>query len=309
MGRGGGIKNQLAHVISQTTVIDGQKRSLGENRRLKSAGYTRSVQTADNLRATANQFAEFMKKNHPEVRLMRDVKDRHIQAFLNDRSKNWSKATCESKISDMRVLMRKSEVVFGKMKTSENLQKVSVPMSSRGSTRDRAIEPKDIQALRDSFKARDAKTAARTALELSSRFGLRSKEAARLNTRNIDLKHGVIHLTETKGGKWRDVPIRPKDLAYITNLKEQLPNNTLVCHGTRAESLNAGIRREMQTLGISEKYPLTTEHALRKAYARERFQEELGKGLTDREAWTVVQQELGHGDHFREELFETYIGK
>ncbi|WP_279238014.1 tyrosine-type recombinase/integrase [Candidatus Galacturonibacter soehngenii] len=142
---------------------------------------------------------------------------------------------------------------------------------------------------------------------MAYRAGLRVKEIARLHSDNINLEKGVIEVREgSKNGKFRDVSIRTPDIAYFTDLKEEMKGQ-YICRGVSEDSLNRGIRRVMQDLSLDKKYYATTIHSIRKLYASERMQEEREKGLNERDSWCVVQQNLGHGNKFREELYKIYI--
>ena len=163
----------------------------------------------------------------------------------------------------------------------------------------------DLQSLRDTMQ--QSRSVGKIALEVTARCGLRVREVSHLHADRINLDKKVIEIREgAKGGKMRDVPIRDKDIAFFRELKEESKGG-YVTHGCKEGSLNAGIRRAMKECGIAAKYERTTEHAIRKMYATERFEEEKSRGLTDKQAWCRVQEELGHGTKYRHELFKAYI--
>ena len=146
-------------------------------------------------------------------------------------------------------------------------------------------------------------------MEITARTGLRIKEVARLHADRINIEKRVIEVREgAKNGKFRDVPIREKDLAFFRDLKERMAGQ-YVTRGVNEDTLNKGIRRGLQRAGLDKKYAATTNHALRKMYATERMEELRNAGLPERAAWLKVQQELGHGSQFREELFRVYVQK
>ena len=111
------------------------------------------------------------------------------------------------------------------------------------------------------------------AIEISSRVGLRVNEVNHLRFDHIDLEKGCIHAVEgTKNGKKRDVPIREKDLEFFWDLKYSVKQKSpYVCGGILPDSINKAIRRAMEETGLNRKYINTTEHAVRKLYATERW--------------------------------------
>ena len=174
----------------------------------------------------------------------------------------------------------------------------------RESVRNMSIAREDIDLLRRNMPI---DSNARICLEITSRCGLRVNEVACLKRENINLEKRYLEIREgSKNGKWRNVPIRDKDLDFFRNLYENT-SHRYITHGVKPDSLNKGIRREMKELGISDKYLCTTNHAIRKAYASERMDEERAIGKSERKAWSIVQQELGHGSDFRQALYNAYI--
>lgn len=298
------LNQQLQHAISETFREGGKKHEY----RIAHNGtdnLTFGVQTNENIRAVAKQFSKYMKENHPEVRMVRDISSEMVDEFLRCKAKNWSIKTCEERLSDMRVIFGKCNRVYGRMHSLDHL---TPPIPGHGNIRTVAMTIEDYYKLAKSFINRGTTSIAPTAMQLSHRIGCRINEAAHLRTGAIDLNKGVVHLTEgTKGGKHRDVPIREKDRNFFISLKS-IGEDVYVCHGIQAESIDKAIRREMKRIGISNHYERTTDHSIRKLYAKERMEEERKKGLSERQAWEIVQQELGHGRHYRHELYVTYVG-
>ena len=173
------------------------------------------------------------------------------------------------------------------------------------------MEKQDLLWIKDDLSQGNRSENALRAVEIASRCGLRSKEIARLRTDCIDIENKCLHIIEgAKNGKKRDVPIRKKDLPYFEDLKNTcmyFNNSEYVTDGVSEDSLNKAIRRSLQRLGLDDKYKNTSIHSIRKSYATERYNEELKKTKDERKSWEKVQEELGHGNRFRKELFNTYI--
>lgn len=299
------LKAELNNAISKSLRIGTSKRGYKEKHNGKTDGLIFGVQTAETLRSTANQFSKWMDRNYPDVKV-RHITAEHVNEWIREHEKTWSRKTVLDKMSDMRSIMDKAERVYHKCRfDAERLCEVQ---GRAEKVRDRAMVRGDFEALKMSFWSRGSRSEAVTALELGGRFGLRINECAdyRNGTQGIDLENKLFNVVG-KNGKWRSIPIREKDLQYMTALKAHIGERGRLCGTTRAESLDRAIRREMERIGISESYERTTQHAIRKMYARERMEEEREKGLSERHAWEVVQNELGHGEKFRQPLYDAYV--
>lgn len=296
------IKAQLNYCISQSCHIGESKR----NYKMQHDGQTNerifSVQYAKNLRDTANSFSKFMKTNYPDVKMAKKITSEHVQKWMNTNSPNWSRRTLETKLSQINKVINQVNNTYG---SKININITLPEVKTVEIIRNKALEPDDFQKLQNHFS--DKKTQSAKAIEITARAGLRVKEVARLRADHIDLEKKLIYVREgAKNGKYRDVPIRDKDVPYFANLKANCASG-YITEGNTENSLNKGIRRAMHDLGISEKYHCTSEHAIRKMYATERMMEERAKGLDERSAWCIVQQELGHGKSFRSELYRVYV--
>lgn len=303
MGKTRSIHAQLNYCISQSCHIGESKRQYMQNHNGQTDDRIFSIQHAKNLRETANSFSKFMKANFSDVKMAKDIKSEHIQSYLEANSKNWSKRTLETKAGQL------TKIVSTVNSTYHSNIKLDVTLPSEVKTvetiRNKMMEPEDFQKLRSYFDGK--KTQSAKAIEITARCGLRVKEVAHLKAENIDLEKNMIYVREgAKNGKFRDVPIREKDMPYFTELKANCATG-YVTEGNTENALNKGIRRAMHDLKISEKYHCTGEHSIRKMYATDRMNEERAKGLDEKSAWSVVQEELGHTSTFRPELYRVYV--
>lgn len=297
------IKNQFNYAISQNTRIGESKRAYKNNQNNDKKGQVFSIQYAENLRDTANQFSNFLNTNYPQIRLVNDVKTEHVQAWIDEKAPMWSQKTIDNKVSQMQVIFTQLGNTFNRKDVELNIVK---PHTEKAHTvRDKAMSREDLQLIRDEMQNRT--TEAKKAVEICARCGLRAKEISRLHSSCINLDKGVIEVREgAKNGRNRDVPIRPQDRLYFEQLKAETQGQ-YVCKGVSEDSLNKGIRRVMECIGIADKYPDTSIHAIRKMYATERMEEERKNNQGERKAWEVVQHELGHGRGFRQDLYNTYV--
>ena len=297
------LKQQLNYCITQNCRIGESKRAARRDPNNNLKGQVYSVQTAENLRSTAKSFSVWMRQEHPEIRMAALLRPEHVQSWVDANSKNWTEQTAYNKISQMRTIFIQVNNTYG---CHLPPLEVDPPVKVKAhKIRDKRLEKEDFMLLRQEMQNRT--TQARYAVEIAYRCGLRAKEIARLHADCINTNKWIIEVREgAKNGKHRDVPIREADRAYFAELKQEKAGD-YICKGVQEDSLNHAIRRAMQDIGIADKYPCTSIHAIRKLYATERMGEERKKGLEEREAWSIVQQELGHGSDFRQKLYNTYV--
>lgn len=297
------LNNQINYCITQNTRVGESKRAFKSNPNNKDTkGQVFSVQYAENLRDTVKGFTNWLKTEYPEIRLARDIQSQHIQEWIDSKAQQWTQATLDNHISRMNIVCQQINNTFN---TNIELDIKKPTVIKAQNVRNFAMDKNDLEELRKELSGR--KTEAKTALEVAYRTGLRSKEIARLHSDCINTDKWVIEVREgAKNGKYRDVPIRQADRAYFADLKAQTQGQ-YICKGIGEESLNRGIRRALETIGKADKYPDSTVHAIRKLYATERMKEERETGKNERSAWSIVQQELGHGKQFRQKLYNTYV--
>lgn len=297
------IRAQLNYAITRNCKIGTSKRADKANGYGKGSGKIYSVGRAENLRNTADSLSKFMKEKHPEIKQVKDINSRHIKEWLSHKEKDWSNKTLQMHADNARMLNTQINNTFNSSKKWDFKVNQKVDATN---IRTQAFTRSDLDRVKAELQ--NGRSEGIKALEITSRTGLRVSEVAWLKPENINLEKNVIEVRHAKNGRYRDVPIRSHDRGYFKELKADTSNRAYITNGVQAESLNKAIRRAMDKVGISEKYPNSTDHAIRKMYARERFMQELNRGLDKNAAWGVVQQELGHGAEHRQELFNTYVG-
>ncbi len=306
MGKIRSLNQQINYSISQNCRIGVSKRADKRNPVTDSASKIYSVQYAENIRDTAKNFTNWAKENCRDLKMVKDIKPEHINAWINCREKNWSNKTLENHISRMKLIQKQLCITYGLtplvMDWSGSRHDVA------HTVRDKAMSREDCDKIRKVLS--DKVTKGRVAIEITSRTGLRVKEVARLHSKCINTTKWVIEVREgAKNGRFRDVPIRENDRSFFAELKENT-KGYYVCNGVKEDSLNVAIRRAMKELNLDKKYP-QTEHAVRKLYSSERMEELRGhdkaENRLEREAWSIVQGELGHGEKYRDNLYKVYV--
>ncbi len=303
------IEQQLSYSTCSLIRTNYSKRQYRMTHGGKTDGYLFSNENIRKYRDTIKSFAKFIHKNYPEVKLVKNITTEMLQAWIDANRNNWSDATMAEKISQLKMIFLRVERVYHCEAACEPLDLI-VPPKNGNKKRSIMISCEHIIMIRDSFASRDAKCAARIALELAVRLGLRVKECEHLHPEDINLERRYVYVCEGgKGGKRRYVPIREADYEYFRELKDNTKNQEYVLGGVTSCAINKAIRREMKALGIDKYYLDTTTHSVRKHYAVTRYKEERLKGKDEIEAWETVQCELGHGPKFRLPLFKAYIAE
>lgn len=300
------LKSQFNHAISGA-YKQASKKGDRENPEIDHTKNLYSIRRTEALRGLADSFCKYMKENHPEIKWVKDVSRVHVQEYIKSRENQWSERTALEKISQF----KKLEIIVNDRFNCRSTFSRDLEVSPKKiSTRDKAMEKADFEKVRE--EASKSTSPARDGLELGYRFGLRACEVVGLQGKQIDLEKNVLHLTETKGGKHRDVPIRERDREFARDLKERAGDG--LCVPLKQDSFQRQLKRYIERAGLSDKYQNTTEHAIRKLYVRERMEELRGTEKADpridhneRNAWEIVQQEIGHGEKFRSALYNTYV--
>lgn len=298
MGRN--LKYQFLNAINSNFKEGMDKHSIKANGEMNN---TRIFSYSDrkNLIDVASNFSNFMKTNYSEVKQVKDVKADHIQSFLNSKANSCSNATLKQYESKFNKL---ENVVNNTYNINANYKGFVVPASTENTKiRNTSMSRDDFNKLQQSFS--NSNSSAKTAIELTSRAGLRVSECTKLQGRDIDLNKGTIHVIDGKGGRDRDVTIREEDKQYFANLKAQYGDTERICP-VQSDSINKAIRRQMERLEMQNKYTDTSIHCVRKMYAQEQYDHYREQGMEINQALGAVSVDLGHSEN-RLELMKSYV--
>lgn len=254
-----------------------------------------------NLIDTASNFSNYMKEQHPDVKMVKDVKGEHIQGFLNSKSNSCSSATLkqyQSRFSKLENIVNKT------YNCGANYKGFTTPAGVNNTKiRNSSMSREDFKKLENSFS--NSNSSAKTAIQLTARAGLRVSECTKLQGRDINIEKGTIHVADGKGGRDRDIPMREQDKQYFADLKASVGDTERVCP-VQPDSINKAIQREMEKLELKEQYEDTSIHAIRKMYAQEEYDRYRAEGMEIKEALGEVSVQLGHGEN-RLELMKEYV--
>ncbi|EAZ9182767.1 DNA-binding protein [Salmonella enterica] len=260
-----------------------------------------SHKTVHDRIAMAERFCERLMAQNIQIRYVRHLKARHIEAYIQIRlSQGIQKRTLQNEMATVRKIL--TQAGREKLAQSERISNKSLGLAgaSRNGTR-QAITPEYYQQVLDTARQKDAGLAA--ALELARLMGLRSQEAVRcshsLPVWRQALERGDTRLTVvfgTKGGRPRDTIIQD------TGAVRQAVDNAIVIAAQRNGRLidAANLKQAMkywcnstQRMGLTGKY---SPHSLRYAWAQDDIRRYLAQGFCEKEALAMVAMDLGHGD-------------
>lgn len=298
MGRN--LKYQFLNAINKNFEQGMDKHSMKANGHMNN---TRIFSHADrnNLKDVASNFANYMKEHHNDVRMVKDIEATHIQGFLNSKAETCSKATVEQYASKFSKLENIVNNTYG---TEVNYSGFTVPATvEQTKVRDVAMSKGDFEKLQNSFS--NSTSSAKHAIELASRCGLRVSETVKVQGRDINIEKGTVHIADGKGGRDRDVPIRPEDKQFFEDLKAQFSDYERICP-IQSDSVNKAVLNHMEKVGIAEQYKDTSIHSMRKMYAQEQFDRYREQGMEIKEALGQTSVDLGHGAN-RIDLMKEYV--
>jgi integrase len=268
----------------------------------------------------SERFIRFVAERF-KLKKLQNIQEKHLQAYAEDmKQRGKSEKYIKTDLSAVRYLhrqvpMARYELLDGRM-ANKKYGLGSTP-DGRGERAWTERELKDMKAL----AMEKGKPNVALALEAARATGMRLDEFSSLRRAEVEaaLRTGVLHLTNTKGGLPRDVPLSPRTVTvFKAALKESsrgdyvftLPDvkvhkfegavqNFLWRH--RDELQDPGRKRTAHNLEPGE-FGALTAHGLRHSFARDflikKFKEKLEEGLdrarAEEEARKVTSNVMGH---------------
>lgn len=253
--------------------------------------------------ATAEKFIEFLYANNIQVPDVKNVRVRHVVAFVDDRRTVCKTRRLTNIMSHIRQILRaadRPEMATNALLTNKAL---GIAGASRRGTNHSVSESADRCILDAAAKADDYIFAA---VRLQRELGLRAQEAVMsgpsLARWEAELLRGdpVYIVAGTKTGRPRYT--RPVDgettlaaVRYASSVLVRGKRENLFPHAT----LKKAVRR-YQNVWYTRLSPASeerhTSHSYRYAYAQDRMLQCLRPGMSKRDALATVAMDLGHGD-------------
>lgn len=247
-----------------------------------------------------SQFANFCRDEFG-VKFIKDINSSHVDAFMKRKAETCADTTLKTYYTNIGKLNRVAQASYSSCKANWR-EGVNVPTgSNKTAHRDVKISRESMNKVLDKL---DMRHASHRAIACAEALGLRASETVKLRGDHIDLDKGVVRI-QGKGGRFRDVPIKEDKRELLENLKEQYSDCRIAV--VKPDTVNATFSRICDRVGVDDLDDSKSGiHAVRKLWATESFEEKIESGLSEKEAWGEVSQDLGHGKD-RMDLFSTYV--
>lgn len=254
------------------------------------------------------QFAEFTKKNNPNIKYIKNITSDHLQSFVNSKRCIWSKVTMSNQKSAFRVLEKMCNQYYQK-DTFNFFEGVEFKSNKTEKIKDEWMERAILDKVIEYKKQKGCTSKGLLAIEIAAAFGLRVSEVCSLKGKDIDLKFSNLHIHESKGKRNRDLPINTQKKRKLCEyIKNNYQDEERVVN-LREDSVNQFLRRTLIAMNI-KKFVISRSgiHAIRKMVATEEYKELRFAGMSEYEAETKVSQILGHNKR-RTDVTNAYIQK
>ena len=256
-----------------------------------------------NLINLSSSFCNYMKVHFPEVKLVKNIKETHINQFLLEKSKICSSKTLELYKSNFKKLGKTiaayyhcEECNHWELKTfsgySESIRNISMSYG-------------DYLTLLSTYN-RNLSNNGFNSIYLSYSFGCRVSELAKLKGNDILIDENgsaSLRIIDSKGRRSRVSICCHKNMDYLKQLQAKGEDRIIPI---QKESINKNVRTHLQMAGLALKYDRTCIHAIRKLYAQTIFNTFRNEGKSTKEALNLTSHNLGHGDN-RLSLMQKYI--
>lgn len=252
----------------------------------------------------ASDFGKFLKNNYSDVKYVRDIQAKHIQAFLNSKS-HCTQNTINSYVQSLKKLERISNKCFGLVKG--NMSQIVIPQvlrksdTSRGATH--PITKQDYEKILTYCIENPSRSGNAILLDYTccNSHSLRVEELARIQISNID-DNGKILIVNAKGGKSYEV-----QCFNLPFLKEIISKgydvNGKFLFSLNGNSINKFLNRTCERLGI-EKFSF---HDIRRYHSQCYFDYLRGQGYSTKNALLHTSQYLSHNTPREKMMTQSYI--
>lgn len=319
------ITKQLEHAIGESQHLGESKRSYKRGHGGDTGERIYGIEYSDSIYKYARQFGAFMKSEHPDIKLVRDIKQEHVQAFIDYKAKTCAQTTVGTIISNLTKIERCVQKEYYRKADWGTGRLINTSLREGGYRRLVATDS-DYERLMAVLRPSEgrARSNAWRVLPLSRYAGLRLKEGCEVHFGRLTTtggKYGFGTLTiqgkadGAKGGRWRtiDLPSGEARAALIEACKGCVPGGPLLFRlgdpskGILEKSVSDMLHRGLRAAGLDpEKWRWNTAHPFRKQFAQEIYDITRAQGVSKREAADAAHDQLGHGPN-RKDLDHDYI--
>lgn len=218
-----------------------------------------------NIIKVADQLSKFIEKNYPSIDYIKDITDKEIKAFFDEKALSCSKNT----LMNYKYCIKKLEkMVKQELYLKVNyMNNIKIESHNNYLLRDIELSEKHLEIILENELKSNSKAV--IAMEIAALFGCRVSEISKLQGKDIDLDKKILHIIDSKGKRSRDIKISTKkQLEFCQKIKVDIGEYERACP-LREDSINAYMRRVLLKNNITiynEKK--TGIHAIRKYYAK-----------------------------------------
>lgn len=259
-----------------------------------------------NLIDTSALFSKFLKEQFPDIRMVKEIRPRHVQSFIDKAAETCSEATVKQYITRLTKL---SKIVNARYGIHTSFQCALPVIVKPGKIRTVAMTRTDLTAI--CARGRDSQS--KNAVLLTAECGLRVNSLVNMQVRDVDFEKRVLHVYKDKGGRSRDVKLNDTAIALLRKLCDgKYPKQYLftgkdskghIC----GDTVNKFLRENARRCGITRYTDSKTGvHCIRKMHAQEVYKAAIEAGKSHKEALWEVTLDLGHSS-IRMEVLEAYL--
>lgn len=292
------LKYQFLTAINNSFVPGTSKHSL-KKQKLTNCNKIFSYNDRKNLINISSSFSFFMKINFPDVKLVKNVKEEHINKFLLEKSSNCSSETLNLYKSNFKKLGK----VVAEYYNCNTDWKPNTYAGYKDSIRNIQMDYKDYSTLLASYKKGST---GYNALYFCYSFGCRREELAKLKVKDLMFSNNgaTLKVVDGKGKKSRVVTCSHNNLSYFEEIKSKMTENDRIIPINK-ESITKNVRLHLKQTNLAEKYDKTCIHSIRKLFAQTSYNN-FRENMSKKDALNLVAKNLGHGEG-RLNLMQRYV--
>lgn len=314
---------QFQESIKNAEAYGESKHSAKHNGNVDTGDKIYSMQSQKNIRETANQFADFCKKEYKEVRLAKDINSEMANKFLENKSYSCNQNTIyryKSELNKLQNLINKKfckgeEIPQWNLKMPEKFNDFKTTMLREFKQKDIWMDPQDLVKIKNHISENSRSKSLLTALELSEILGTRVGEVVDLRASDFKFKSDCVEVNikmhddtkkgeGPKGGRPRNFTITsPQEVEKLKEIISTREGNERLL-GVGKGALDKGWERLPREL--TQKYIAcgSSFHSIRKMKATQIYENALSKALSkygdnEKKAYAEALRDLnnflGHG--------------
>lgn len=262
-----------------------------------------SYATRKEMLDLAHDMSRFIKEEFPDIRMVKDIKIEHINAYLKSKV-GVTQATIQSyvaRINKMEVLCSKKFPIKIDWRTGRE-----VPSMEKESIRNCMITDRQIVGL-EKYLDTKKDCPSKDAYYLAKAFSLRAASITKLRYSDVNFETMKLHIHEDKGKRSRDIDIRPQDVPILEKVMEGKSGKDRLIE-LRPDSICAYLNRCFKHLGYTNLVNAKTSiHAVRK-YSINQYYKEMVQQYGEKRAEELCCIRLGHGVD-RKDIISHYLKK